>query len=459
MPRVSIAALAATLLLAAPAGAATTTVPGVPAAGPARYDKVFVSKTGPRTARTVLVLVPGFAGGAGDFTLLAEDLVRRVPGLQVWSVDRRSQALEDTSMFDRGRRAAVPLQAVRDYYLGWIANPQQQPRFTPPDPASLAFAADWGLPTALGDLRNVVRSARRGGRRVILGGHSLGASTAAIYAAWDFRGRPGYRDIDGLVLIDGGPLGTFDDTTSPARVRRRLATIRRQPFADLVGLGLPWAQGVFAQLAGLYAAREPRATSPFWNDPLLPGRFKPGFAVTNRAMLGQAFDRTTSPRELALIHVRAGRLAAAGDPRDWADGEVSPIDRVARTFGASPVNAVEWYFPLRLSLDVDAASSLRRNAVTRRLRLRPWHLARVDTPLYAFQTDLTEGRVLRGARRYIARSRVSRSASVLVDRGRTTSHLDPLTAAPARNDFLRTVVPFLRRRVATATPSVEEPGP
>jgi len=34
---------------------------------------------------------------------------------------------------------------------------------------------------------------------------------------------------------------------------------------------------------------------------------------------------------------------------------------------------------------------------------------------------------------------------VLVDRAASTSHLDPLTAAPERNDFLRTVVPFLRR--------------
>src|SRR5688500_6499273 len=103
MSRALLAALAALLLLAAPAAAqTTTTVPGAPAAGPARYDKTFVTKTGPASARTVLVLVPGFSGGAGDFTLLARDLVRRVPGLQVWSVDRRSQALEDTSLFDRG---------------------------------------------------------------------------------------------------------------------------------------------------------------------------------------------------------------------------------------------------------------------------------------------------------------------------------------------------------------------
>ena len=37
-----------------------------------------------------------------------------------------------------------------------------------------------------------------------LGGHSAGASTAVAYAAWDFAGRPGFRDLSGLVLIDGG---------------------------------------------------------------------------------------------------------------------------------------------------------------------------------------------------------------------------------------------------------------
>ena len=439
-------AVAAALALAAPAAAQTTvSVQGVPAAGPAKYDKTFVTKFGPSSAKTVLVLMPGYAGGAGDFTLVARDLVERVDGLAVWAVDRRSQALEDTTMFTRGIRGEVSLQAVRDYYTGWITNPDQPgPRFTPPSTESLRFAADWGLPTAIGDLRNVVRSARRQGKRVILGGHSLGASMATIYATWDFGGRPGYRDVDGIVLIDGGTLGTFARVPTPAQLRKRLAAVREQPFADLVGLGLPWAQGVFAQMAGLHAAREPQATSPFWNFQLLPEKFRPPFAVTNRAMLGYAFDATTSPEDLALIRVRAGGLQPSGDPRDWLDGEVSPIARVAATFGDSPVNAVEWFFPQRLSIDVDAAHDLNRNRVARSLKLRTWHLRDVDVPLYAFETDLTNGRVLRGARRFIARSRVKRSASTLVSRS-TTSHLDPLTAAPETNHFLTTVVPFLRR--------------
>jgi hypothetical protein len=33
----------------------------------------------------------------------------------------------------------------------------------------------------------------------------------------------------------------------------------------------------------------------------------------------------------------------------------------------------------------------------------------------------------------------------LVDASNDESHLDPLTAAPARNEFLQTIVPFLRK--------------
>ena len=146
-----------------------------------------------------------------------------------------------------------------------------------------------------------------------------------------------------------------------------------------------------------------------------------------------------------MTALRTSSFAPSGDPRDWRDGEVSPIARVARFWAAQPVNGVEWFFPQRLSLDVDGANELQRNAVTRELKLRPWHLRKVDVPLYAFQTGLTDGRVLRGARRYIERSKVPRGASRLVNRGSTTSHLDPLTAAPRTNDFLKTVVPFLKR--------------
>jgi hypothetical protein len=72
-----------------------------PAPGPAKYDKVFVQQLGPANARNVLVPVPGTNGGAGGITPVARDIVRRVPSTQVWIVDRRQQAFEDTVVFEQ----------------------------------------------------------------------------------------------------------------------------------------------------------------------------------------------------------------------------------------------------------------------------------------------------------------------------------------------------------------------
>ena len=439
--------LAVALLVATPAAAAerTVTIPS-PGPGPAHFDRVEVTKIGPSRVDTVLVLMPGFQGGAGDFVLVGRDLVQRVDGLQVWAVDRRSQPLEDTKVFDDARAGRVSAQQAFDYYLGWLADGTITPHFEAPSDADLGFAREWGLTTALEDVRRVVLSARRQGKRVILGGHSLGASLTTIYAAWDFGGRPGHRDVDGLVLIDGGTLGSFT-VPSLQRTRAELEKLRTgSPFADLLGLGLPWAAGVFAQFGAVAALKEPTAPSIGQAFSLLPAQFKPPVPATNRGLLGYAFDKDTSPDALSLIRVNAGRLATSGALRDWEDGEVTPIRRLADAFSGAP-NATEWYFPSKLRIDVDAAQFLVPNAQTRLLRLRPRHLAGVDDPVYALQTDLTNGRVLRGAREFVRRSDSPASRAVLVDAAETDSHLDPLTAAPQRSRFVKTVVPFLRRLV------------
>jgi hypothetical protein len=59
---------------------------------PSRYDKVGVIKVGPRSARNVLVLKPGASAGSAYFVPLARWIVSRVPGSQVWSVERRKPA-------------------------------------------------------------------------------------------------------------------------------------------------------------------------------------------------------------------------------------------------------------------------------------------------------------------------------------------------------------------------------
>jgi hypothetical protein len=427
-----VAALFTCLVCAAPAAAVDRYVPMKvpPAPGPAKYDRVWVQQLGPANATQVLVLVPGTQGGAGGITPVARDIVRRVPRTQVWIADRREQAFEDVSVF----RHSDPDEAL-DYYLGF--------KYHAVRGADARFVSEWGLKVQLNDLRSVVERASDGGRRkVILGGHSAGASTAVAYAAWDFGGHPGYRDIDGLVLIDGGLLGSFSEA-SAARARRELADIRKgNVFLDLLGLGLPEIAGIFAQVGALYAYERPDVSSTLQDFPLLPADFRPPVRVTNEGLLGYAFDATTSPKALELIQVRAGRLADSGDPRGWQDGELTPIRRFARAYAGNDPNATEWYYPRRLLLDIDSANDLRQNAAARIVGLRLLHGRQIDVPLYAFSTSLTKGAVARGARRLAQIAPIPRRV-VVDDRG--TSHLDPLSAAPKTNHFLKSVVPFLKR--------------
>ncbi len=442
--RIGLVALLLSLALSASSQGAVTVLDSA-GPGPEQFDKVYINKFGPKRAERVLVLMPGTQGGAGDFTLLARDLLKRVDDLQVWAIDRRSQVLEDTSMFAKAQSGEVTLQQMFDYYLGWTTNggtPADHFDFL--DVETVPFAREWGMEVALEDARKAVRAAGKGGRQVYLGGHSLGASLTAAYAAWDFNGKPGFEDVDGLVLIDGGLLGSFD-AYDLAQAQQQVADLESSnPFLDLLGIGIVDATGLFAEIGGMYARLDPQGSAAtLQNFPLLPDSFNPPVTVTNRGLLGYAFDRDTSPDSLQLLHVNAGGLAEAGDPRDWVDGGVTAVSRIAATFGNEPANAVEWYFPRRLSIDTNGANQLKQNEVADFLGLRLMHAKKIDVPIYAFQTDLTDGGVLRGAKALVKRARTTKQESLLVQGAPQQSHLDPLTAAPKQNEFLKTLVAFL----------------
>ncbi|WP_343240014.1 alpha/beta hydrolase [Streptomyces sp. SID12488] len=418
------------------AGQAAGPEPYVPVAvgaggGPAGTDRVHVLKVGPGTATTVLVLVPGMFGAANDFRLLARDLVAAVPGLQVWALDRREENLADRTGFT----GPDPLS----YYLGGHYRTQ--------DPAASPFAARWGLPLTLADLRAVVRSAGRGGRRVVLGGHSWGATTAMAYAAWDFDGCPGYRDLAGLVAVDGGVLGAFDGTgdpvhDSPEEVRERLAAIDAGAVFDLtlsgVGLGSrAESTQIWYQLAGHYALHDPDGTSVL--QPRLPDALRLPYTVTNAALLGFFVDAGFGWPNAITVH--SGHLADSGDVRGWVDAGITPIGRVAAAY-AGPVPTVwEWYWPARLSVDLDVADAYTDTPLTRSLGLRLHHADRLDVPLYAFGTSQAKGTIEEAARRVVAGSRIP-YATYETDTG--MNHLDPLFAAPGHNTLTRTLAEFLK---------------
>ena len=240
-------------------------------------------------------------------------------------------------------------------------------------------------------------------------------------------------------------LGSFDPYNL-AQAQEQVALLANDsPFIDLLGIGVPEAAGLFAEVGGLFAKLAPTADgSLLQNFPLLPAEFKPAVPATNRAILGYAFDSDTSPDDLSLLHVHSGALDTSVSPADWDDADsITPVSRIADTFAQEPTNGVEWFFPRKITIDANGADQMRMNDVARFLKLRLEHTHEVDLPFYVFQTDDTGGDVLKGARNFIRRTRTTKKQSTLVNREDTTSHLDPLIASPGRNDFLKTVKPFL----------------
>ena len=82
--------------------------------------------------------------------------------------------------------------------------------------------------------------------------------------------------------------------------------------------------------------------------------------------------------------------------------------------------------------------------VAKYLGLRLTHTDEIDIPIYAFQTDLTNGAVLKGAERLVKKAATTKKQSMLVDGDPSYSHLDPLLATPGKNKFTKTVAKFIK---------------
>jgi pimeloyl-ACP methyl ester carboxylesterase len=431
--RLVLAALAVALALPAAASADTYfSIKGAPAPGPARYDKVWVDQIGPPAAMHVLVLIPGTSGAAGSLTFAGRDLQAQLGSdWQIWIEDRREVAFHDISGFASGDP-----DAAKNYYLGF--------KYKQVSTKSAPFARQWGMKVAFNDLHQVIKRAKAGGRKVVLGGHSLGAEDAIAYASWDFNGRAGYKDLAGIALIDGGELGAFSSRTGRVTLasakKQKKAIDTGEAFDDILGIGNPSIAPIFSAVTALYAQKQPDAASALQSNALVPQNLRPPFNVTNAAFFGNIFDKDTSP--FPSLSLRAGSFAPEGDPRPWQDGENMTIARAAAAFAQTRPTFAEWYFPRRLSLDSFGADSMKRDKVTDFLGLRLWHTKQIDVPLYAYQTDLTSGGVLIGAENTKKASKIPRL--VTVDDGANASHLDPVIAPTETNRFIQTVVPFLK---------------
>jgi pimeloyl-ACP methyl ester carboxylesterase len=417
---------------------------------PDNLNVVGVLKIGDPKAKNVLVLNPGTSAGAGYFQPLARTIVKALPDWQVWSVERRENFLEDQSVLNLFKQGKTSPTNLFNYYLGYIGNPAITNHYQPVQDSQVPFAREWGMNTEVNDLRTVVKAAGRKGRNVAMGGHSLGGSITTAYATWDFNGRPGGRDLSGLVLIDGAssptPVSADQATTSLNNLQTS------SPWLAFGGINAPLA-GIFGMLGAAETKGAPNSPAELANWPLLPSNLKPPPDVhpTNEAGFGYATDAATSPSSLRAAQVHSGHLAPSGDPRTWVrDGAITPVQRWATMFsgwGLQNMDGTAWYHPLRLSIDSGAVGDGVANPAQAVLNVHSTDAAKLPKRLriYAFGAALGGPNVLLAAQALAQTAHIPGSNLKLVNRQTTYAHNDPNAADPKVNAFSKRLIPFLKK--------------
>jgi hypothetical protein len=426
-----------------------TWIDGLNVAGtPAKYNKVGILKIGPANARNVLVLNPGTSASAAYFAPLARAVVDRARGWQVWTVERRENLLEDHSVLDRAKAGRATTQDVFDYYLGWVKDQSITTHFQLIPDAQVTYAKQWGMNTAVEDLRRVVLRAKKRGGEVVVGGHSLGGAITTAYATWDFHSRTGADGLAGLVFIDGG--SSLTPSTRAAATKSLAELDTGSPWLQFGGIPSPYA-GLFNSTGALSVLLDPRSPSLAQASGLLPVGLVPPVPVTNAGLYGYALDTETSPSSLAAAQAHLGHLTPSGDPRGWDDAdELTPLQRMAEAFGGQSLKGLDgtaWYHPLRLTIDGGTVAAGNANPAQKVLDVHAVHGD--DLPrrikIYAFAAGLFGTRALDAAKVLAKQSRIPAKNLTLVDRHDSYAHNDPATAEPSKNDFLKTLTAFLKR--------------
>lgn len=406
--------------IANPTGGATTP----PEQNKLRVARFRLDGDTPKPARAIFVLVPGFLAGAASYDGLARAIVRRstdAEAYEAWAIDRRSNLLEDS----RGVDFAEVMQSSKagfEYYFDdkEIAGKRFAGFLTGPE---APWASEWGMATTVADIKKVVELVPAGERkgRVVLVGHSMGATMAEAFAAWDF-GRPGHEEIAALALVDGVarnegvPAAEIDRTryekgsTLGGFPSPGVEAIRAgNTFVALPLLGVE-ALAV-AELMAIDATHAP--TAPLTENPARDRLLSIALGMTtlpkltNASAFGLALDEGTAPLTFAAARCGAstgGPLSSYVGPLGekllhpsdstatylWTDGPAvgEPtrlVDLASGWFAGPGINFPEWYFPQRLSLDATVVGTLDiddadwRSAV---YGLRAKHGRTIDIPIF-----------------------------------------------------------------------------
>ena len=221
----------------------------------------------PRAVNAVVIMIPGYLGGAGCFGYLARQLVglagEEFP-IEVWALDRRSNCLEDLTGMQAAETSQDPQAALDYYYNAASIDGHTFGGFY--TAADTPYLSEFGLQLLMQDIHTILEekipvSADRK-KTVFIAGHSLGAPLAAAYAAWDFDNNSstlddaGFNNCAGLIGLEGS-VAVWPSSTSERRYAQRLAGLRAPAPGQSAGISITPEAMALIQILALYAGFSP----------------------------------------------------------------------------------------------------------------------------------------------------------------------------------------------------------
>ncbi|MBN2107277.1 MAG: alpha/beta fold hydrolase [Deltaproteobacteria bacterium] len=225
----------------------------------------------PVPVKAVVIMIPGYIGGAGSFTYLARQLVAlggdAFP-VEVWALDRRSNCLEDQAGMQEAESSEDPQAALDYYYNGVSIDGSTFGGFF--TEADTPYLSEFGLQLFMQDIHAILEAkipdpADRK-KTVFIAGHSMGASIAAAYAAWDFDNDSatlddaGFNNCAGLIGLEG-QIAVWSSATNEKRYQKRLSELRAPAQGRSAGFSITPEAMALIEILALYAGFAPHDES------------------------------------------------------------------------------------------------------------------------------------------------------------------------------------------------------
>ncbi len=266
-------------LITSPAPCSQTTPPVCP---PEECDNIQFTRYRPDTGGTpkaveaIIVLIPGFMGGANSFDYLGRQLVAMAEddpasgSLEVWAIERRTNCLEDLTGLNAAEAAGNPQIAVDYLYNGAEVNGKTFQGFLGEE--DLPFLSEFGLELLTNDVWKIIteKIPDRADREkvVFIGGHSAGGGFTSYFAGWDFDGNgttmedAGFNNCAGLIGLDGRVGARTDTFIEESEYAQRVASINSgtAPRLGLFTGVTPEALALF-EIVAMYAHMSPDVPS------------------------------------------------------------------------------------------------------------------------------------------------------------------------------------------------------